>query len=140
MVEFIDEVASVGPLLQQADVLALCSVLPEPFGTVVVQALASGVYVLATEPGGAVEILTGSQAGEVLPMSDPRALGDALARLAADHALLGQASSRGRAGCGALRRRVDGRAPNRRAHVAGLIRCDCYAAGCRCGSFQPGRM
>jgi glycosyltransferase involved in cell wall biosynthesis len=91
MVEFLDEVARVGPLLQQADVLALCSVLAEPFGTVIVQALASGVYVLATDPGGAVEILGRSAAGEVLPMSDPQALADALARLAADRTALDRA-------------------------------------------------
>lgn len=63
------------------DVFVLPSSEPEPYGLVAVEALASGVPVVATDGGGPREIRAGASPGAVrlVPIRDPAALGDALA-------------------------------------------------------------
>jgi glycosyltransferase involved in cell wall biosynthesis len=68
-------------LLADLDAFVLPSTEPEPFGLVVVEALASGVPVVATNAGGPVEILQHAlpTAGRLVPPRDAAALGAAMA-------------------------------------------------------------
>ena len=69
-----------GDLIADLDCLAYPSTTPEPWGLALVEALACGVPVVATEAGGPVEILTGlPQAGRLVRPCDAKALGDAVA-------------------------------------------------------------
>lgn len=80
-VNFVGHVADTAPLLEDADVLLCLSTTPEPFGQVVVQGLAAGCVVIATDLGGPAEILS-NDAGVLVPAGDSRAVADQIARLA----------------------------------------------------------
>lgn len=71
-------------LVATADVFALPSRRPEPFGMALVEAMALGRPVVATDAGGPREIVTDGVDGLLVPPGDPRALADAIAGLAAD--------------------------------------------------------
>jgi glycosyltransferase involved in cell wall biosynthesis len=64
------------------------SLLPEPFGQVIVEALAVGRPVIATQMGGPVEILGGRSCGRLVPAGDPAALASAVRAMVADRALV----------------------------------------------------
>lgn len=71
-----------GDLIADLDCLVLASTTPEPWGLVLVEALACGVPVVATDAGGPLEILAGlPHAGRLVPPSDPAALATAIADL-----------------------------------------------------------
>jgi glycosyltransferase involved in cell wall biosynthesis len=65
----------------RADVAVHSSVLPEPFGQVVVEAMAVGRPVIATAAGGPLEILQRGRFGVLVPPSDPDAIADAAHRV-----------------------------------------------------------
>ena len=71
----------VAPLYHAADVVALPSVFPEPFGRVLVEGMACGRPAVGSAVGGVPEILTGELAAGVVPPSDPAAFAAALGRL-----------------------------------------------------------
>lgn len=73
-------------LLAAADVAVLSS-REEGMGSVLLDALAFGVPVAATCAGGIPEIVADGETGLLAPVSDPAALGDAIARLVRDDAL-----------------------------------------------------
>ena len=64
-------------LLRLCDVFALCSV-DEPFGRVVIEAMAVGKPVVATNSGGVPEIVADGETGILVPHSHPEALAAAL--------------------------------------------------------------
>ncbi|MGY2121466.1 glycosyltransferase family 4 protein [Nocardia gipuzkoensis] len=72
--------------LAEADVLVHCSVLPEPFGQVVVEGMAAGCAVIATVPGGPAEIIADGRTGRLVPAGDEAALTTALTELLGDPA------------------------------------------------------
>jgi glycosyltransferase involved in cell wall biosynthesis len=80
--------SDVGELMADLDVFAQVSTSPEPFGLVHVEALASGVPVVAGDVGGPVEILAGlgPDAGALVPAGDPEALARAVVALLPDGA------------------------------------------------------
>lgn len=65
------------------DILALPSTSPEPFGMVVVEAMATARPVIATAHGGPLETITPEETGLLVSPQDPAALAAALTRLAA---------------------------------------------------------
>jgi glycosyltransferase involved in cell wall biosynthesis len=72
--------ADVAELFADIDVFVLPSTEPEPYGIVVVEALASGTPVVVTDAGGAREIVDHAApgSGTRVPPGDSRALADAL--------------------------------------------------------------
>jgi glycosyltransferase involved in cell wall biosynthesis len=76
----------VADLMADLDVLVVASTQPEPFGLVVVEALASGVPVVATDAGGPPEILAtaGPESGRLVPSGDAAALARAVVALLPD--------------------------------------------------------
>ncbi|SEJ40317.1 Glycosyltransferase involved in cell wall bisynthesis [Demequina mangrovi] len=78
---FAGHVEDVGSFLETAHILVHASTRPEPFGQVLVQGLGHGCAVIATAGGGPSELLEELATDGLVPMGDPDALADALARL-----------------------------------------------------------
>lgn len=71
--------------LPRIDILIVPS-WEEPFGIVILEAMAAGVSVIATDAGGPPQILEHGRAGVLVPSRDPKALADAVRRLAGSEA------------------------------------------------------
>lgn len=70
--------------VEQFTVAVHASTLPEPFGQVVVEAMAAGVPVVAAAAGGPAEVVTDGVDGLLVPPGDPDALAAAIGRLLED--------------------------------------------------------
>lgn len=79
------------------DILVLPSVQPEPFGMVVLEAMATARPVVATAHGGPLETVLDGETGFLTSASDPDPLADALVRLASRPELRLSMGARGRA-------------------------------------------
>ncbi|MGW4357056.1 glycosyltransferase family 4 protein [Nocardia sp. NPDC004582] len=73
--------------LRHADILVHCSVLPEPFGQVVVEGMRAGCAVIATRPGGPEEIVEPGVNGLLVTAGNRADLTRALDLLIADQEL-----------------------------------------------------
>lgn len=71
-------------LMAACDVVCHTSRIPEPFGLVIVEAMALGRAVIATEGGGPSEIVASDEYGMLVPPGDPRALARAMLALVDD--------------------------------------------------------
>ena len=71
-------------LLAACDVVVHASVLAEPFGRVLVEAMLAGRPVIATRAGGVPEVVTDGETGVLVEPGDARALTDALDALHRD--------------------------------------------------------
>lgn len=71
-------------LLQGLDILILPSVLPDPFPTVILEAMASGKPVAATAHGGALEMIEDGVSGILIPVHDASAAAGKLELLIKD--------------------------------------------------------
>lgn len=69
--------------LAQFDALVHASVIPEPFGQVIVEGMAAGLPVIASGAGGPSEIITDGLNGLLYPPGDVEALATAMVRLRA---------------------------------------------------------
>lgn len=83
-VEFRGFRPDVGAELTRLEVVVHASTLPEPFGQVVVEAMAAGRAVVVPDAGGPAEIVRHDIDGLLYPMGDQAALAQALRRLATD--------------------------------------------------------
>lgn len=85
-VEFVGFVDDVWAQYRRMDVVVHASTIPEPFGQVVVEAMAAGVPIVAADAGGPAEVITDGVDGLLYPMGDVDALAERLRMLAADPA------------------------------------------------------
>ncbi|HEV2980991.1 MAG TPA: glycosyltransferase family 4 protein [Solirubrobacteraceae bacterium] len=85
-VSFLGEREDVPQLIRALDVLLVPS-WEEPFGRSVLEAMASGVPVIATDVGGPAELLSDGTDGLLAPPRQPRAWALAIATLASDPGL-----------------------------------------------------
>ncbi len=93
-VTFTGQVPEAGPYIQLMDIAVYASV-SEPFGLVVLEAMALSVPVVAYALGGPAEIIESDQSGLLVPASDDRAFVAALESLVIDH---GRRQELGRSG------------------------------------------
>ena len=82
-VELLGFRSDVKNVLQNLDILVHCSILPEPFGQVIIEGMAEGLPVIATNAGGVKEIITHGVDGILSPLGDEIALADDLENLLA---------------------------------------------------------
>lgn len=99
-------------LMRASDAIVHASVLPEPFGRVVVEGMLAERPVIATRAGGVTEIVD-DETALLVPPNDARALASAIESLAADPAraariaVLGAARARAEFGAAAMVRAVE---------------------------------
>lgn len=94
-VEFTGFVDDVGIELARLDIVVHASLSPEPFGLVVVEAMAVGLAVVVANAGGPAETVDDGVNGLLYPPGDANALAEALRRLVDDAGLrrqLGEAA------------------------------------------------
>jgi glycosyltransferase involved in cell wall biosynthesis len=94
-VRFLGSRDDVPRLLRACDVAALASE-KEGFSNVVLESLAAGLPVVATDVGGNAEAIEEGESGYLVPRGDMRAFAERLARLIADPALRGRMAQRAR--------------------------------------------
>lgn len=93
-VVFTGELPDARPAYAAMDVMVLPSAQPEPFGGVVMEAMAMGVPVIATNIGGSTDQVADGVTGFLVPPADPAALATKIELLMSDAHLrfqLGQA-------------------------------------------------
>lgn len=83
-------------LYQQADIFLFTSIWPEPFGRVIVEAMASGVIVVGAATGGAAEIMSDNENALLFAPGDSKDLADKLVRLIESPALRERLAKAGR--------------------------------------------
>ena len=83
------------PEMERFDLLVHASVVPEPFGQVVVEGMALGLPVVASGAGGPAEVITDGVDGLLYPPGDVTALAAHLRRLSADPGLRRRLGSAG---------------------------------------------
>lgn len=83
-VQFLGFRSDVPVVLRDLDIFVHASTTPEPFGQVVIEAMAEGVPVIASDGGGVREIIEEGVSGLRTPMGDASALANALESLLAN--------------------------------------------------------
>jgi len=86
----------IGDELAAMDVLVHASVIPEPFGQVVVEGMAAGLAVVAADSGGPAEVIDHGVTGLLYPPGDAAALAEILRRLVGDPDLRARLGRAGR--------------------------------------------
>jgi glycosyltransferase involved in cell wall biosynthesis len=84
------------PYLKAVDLVVHCSVSPEPFGRVIVEAQLAGKPVIATRGGGPSEIIQDRLTGILVEPNDPKHLAKAIRELLEDRKWAGELAARGR--------------------------------------------
>ncbi len=84
VVQFVGYQEDVRHFLAALDVLVHASVEPEPFGRVLIEGMAAGLPIVATNAGGVPEIVTDEGTGLLVPPGQPSVLAGAIGRLIAD--------------------------------------------------------
>ncbi|AKG33494.1 glycosyltransferase family 4 protein [Paenibacillus durus] len=77
-VTLLGHVEDIQGLMQQADLLVHTSITPEPFGQVIVEGMAAGLPVIASNEGGPVEIVVPGETGLLIQPGDPAVLTEAI--------------------------------------------------------------
>ena len=71
-------------LIAALDVVVHASSIPEPFGLVIIEAMASGKPVVATAAGGVLDIIEDGKNGILVPCKDAEAMAEAILRILSD--------------------------------------------------------
>ena len=87
----------VAELIGQMDLVVHASTTGEPFGQVIIEGMAAGKPVIATDGGGVPEIVEDGKTGILVPMNDVPAMAEAISLLIADPILGKEMGARGRA-------------------------------------------
>lgn len=74
-------------IMKSADAVICASSKPEPFGRVIIESMAVGTPVIATDAGGATEIIEDGSNGMLVPIRNSEAIAAAVLRLTRDEAL-----------------------------------------------------
>ncbi|MBY9077504.1 glycosyltransferase family 4 protein [Paenibacillus sp. HN-1] len=77
-VSLLGHVEDIQGLMQQADLLVHTSITPEPFGQVIVEGMAAGLPVIASNEGGPVEIVVQNETGLLIQPGDSAVLAQAI--------------------------------------------------------------
>ena len=94
-VSFVPFQTELAPVMSALDVAVLASTTPEPFGRVLIEAMAAGRPVIASDSGASREIIDDGQQGVLFPPGDHDALTRAIARVLSDPALAAEMGRRG---------------------------------------------
>ena len=86
-IEFMGFRSDVSALIANFQIVVHASISGEPFGQVIVEGMAAGKPVVATNGGGVPEIVIGGITGLLVPMGDSPAMAEAICRLLEDHNL-----------------------------------------------------
>jgi glycosyltransferase involved in cell wall biosynthesis len=89
--------ADVPVMMQVCEVIVHASTAAEPFGRVIVEAMLAGRPVIASDAGGAREIVVDGASGILVPPGDVGRLAAAIGLVLADHELAGRLAAGGRA-------------------------------------------
>ena len=81
IVQFTGFREDVAELLTSMTILVHASVVPEPFGQVVLEGMMAGKPVVATRAGGVCEVVADGETGLLVPMNDAQTMGRAIVKL-----------------------------------------------------------
>ena len=95
-VQFLGHVDPIEAFLPTVSILVHASTSPEPFGQVVIEGMAAGIPVVATDGGGVKETVVHGETGLLIPMGNAQALADALRMLIDRPELRAKLSTKGR--------------------------------------------
>jgi len=95
-VAFHDYRPDVPALMAALDVIVLPSSSPEPFGRVLIEAMAASKPVVATDAGAVREVIADGEHGLLVPVDDAGAMAEAVKRLLLDPRLAGSMGLKGR--------------------------------------------
>jgi len=88
--------SDVPEIISEMDLIVHASTTGEPFGQVIIEGMAAGKPVIATNGGGVPEIVEDGKTGILVPMGDVQAMAAAICRVLADPALARDMGIRGR--------------------------------------------
>ncbi|NQX67674.1 glycosyltransferase [Paenibacillus alba] len=77
-VKLLGHVDDIQALMQKADILVHTSITPEPFGQVIVEGMAAGLPVIASNEGGPKETVVPGETGLLITPGDPKLLAESI--------------------------------------------------------------
>jgi glycosyltransferase involved in cell wall biosynthesis len=83
-------------VVSQMDLIVHASTTGEPFGQVIIEGMAAGKPVVATNGGGVPEIVEDGKTGILIPMKDHEAMAEAIIRIVGDSDFATSLGDRGR--------------------------------------------
>ena len=83
-IEFTGHIKNVKDYMKNCSIIVHTSIEPEPFGMVIIEAMALGKPVIATNFGGPVEIIENKVSGFLIPAEDPNVLANQILTLSED--------------------------------------------------------
>lgn len=95
-VQFLGFRSNIPQYMAGIDLLVHASITGEPFGQVIIEAMASGKPVVATNGGGVPEIVVHGETGLLVPMGDAVAMAEAICQMLADPEEAKRIGERGR--------------------------------------------